>query len=190
MLLFASDGWIVICSAVAWDMSAFRALASRYESFGGMLAAAALAGATGGLILGRFIDDGHIRRAVWVNAACLVATVILKAGCGDDPILVLIAATISAVLGGLYIPSLMTAVYNMAKSSPCPLRFHFAREGGWDCGGTAACALPQQSAPWGHHSRRQFFSRFLVSFSRRCSSIAAVCRQLPRSNGNCRDLKS
>ena len=63
-----------------------------------MLAAAALAGAAGGLILGRFIDAGHIRRAVWINAACLVATVILKAGCGDDPILVLMAATISAVL--------------------------------------------------------------------------------------------
>ena len=139
VLLFASDGWIVICSFVAWDMSAFRALASRYESFGGMLAAAALAGAAGGLILGRFIDAGHIRRAVWMNAACLVTTVILKAGCGDHPILVVIAATISAVLGGLYIPSLMTAVYNMAKSSPCPLRFHFAAEGGWDCGGTAAC---------------------------------------------------
>jgi hypothetical protein len=45
------------------------------------------------------------------------------------------------MLGGLYIPALMSAIYNEAKASPCPLRFHFAAEGGWDAGGTAACLL-------------------------------------------------
>ena len=29
----------------------------------------------------------------------------------------------------------MTAVYTMAKRSPCTLRFHVATEGGWDVGG-------------------------------------------------------
>jgi DHA1 family inner membrane transport protein len=37
----------------------------------------------------------------------------------------------------LYIPTLMTAVYTLAKRSPCPLRFHVATEGGWDFGGAA-----------------------------------------------------
>jgi hypothetical protein len=31
----------------------------------------------------------------------------------------------------------MTAVYNIAKRSPCPLRFHVATEGGWDMGGAS-----------------------------------------------------
>ncbi|MGB8278931.1 MAG: hypothetical protein WCF20_13515 [Methylovirgula sp.] len=33
----------------------------------------------------------------------------------------------------------MTAVYKEAKSSPCPLRLHFAAEAGWDIGGSLAC---------------------------------------------------
>jgi len=32
---------------------------------------------------------------------------------------------------------MMTAVYTLAKSSPCTLRFHVATEGGWDIGGSA-----------------------------------------------------
>jgi hypothetical protein len=35
----------------------------------------------------------------------------------------------------------MTVVYNEAKVSPCPLRFHFAAGGGWDVGATAACLV-------------------------------------------------
>jgi hypothetical protein len=36
-------------------------------------------------------------------------------------------------------PTLMTAVYNQAKCSPCTLRFHVATEGGWDIGGASGC---------------------------------------------------
>jgi DHA1 family inner membrane transport protein len=134
VLLFMSDGWIVVSSAVAWDMAAFR-----YDAFGGVLALAALAGAVGSLVLGRVIDQGHARRAVLVNAIGLAAVVLLKALSAASPPLVLVAASIAAAFGGFYIPVLMTAVYNAAKASPCALRFHFAAEGGWDIGGVAAC---------------------------------------------------
>jgi DHA1 family inner membrane transport protein len=139
VLLFMSDGWIVVSSAVAWDMAAFRTLGSRYDAFGGVLALAALAGAVGSLVLGRVIDQGHARRAVLVNAIGLAAVVLLKALSAASPPLVLVAASIAAAFGGFYIPVLMTAVYNAAKASPCALRFHFAAEGGWDIGGVAAC---------------------------------------------------
>jgi len=43
------------------------------------------------------------------------------------------------MLGGLHIPTLMSALYNEAKASPCPLRYQFAAEGGWDAGGTLSC---------------------------------------------------
>ncbi len=36
-------------------------------------------------------------------------------------------------------PVLMARVYNLAKASPCPLRFHIAAEGGWDMGCGAGC---------------------------------------------------
>ncbi|HEY0105843.1 MAG TPA: hypothetical protein VGB91_07135, partial [Rhizomicrobium sp.] len=41
----------------------------------------------------------------------------------------------------LYVPTLMTAVYNQAKRSPCVLRFHIASEGGWDIGVSTALSL-------------------------------------------------
>jgi hypothetical protein len=36
------------------------------------------------------------------------------------------------------VPTLMTAVYNLSKVSPCSLRFHMAAEGAWDIGYCAA----------------------------------------------------
>ena len=39
-------------------------------------------------------------------------------------------------------PAMMTALYNLAKASLCPLRFHIVAEGAWDigCGGTCLIA--------------------------------------------------
>jgi len=42
------------------------------------------------------------------------------------------------VVTAIYVPTLMTAVYNLAKRSPCPVRFHIATEGGYDAGCSAA----------------------------------------------------
>jgi len=49
----------------AWSVIMFRARGARFDAFGGLLAAAALAGALSGLVLGRFIDAGHARRLTW-----------------------------------------------------------------------------------------------------------------------------
>ena len=46
-----------------------------------------------------------------------------------------------ALVACLHTPTLMTAVYNLSKRSPCVLRFHIAAEGGWDAGGASACLL-------------------------------------------------
>ena len=53
--------------------------------------------------------------------------------------MVLTVAIGAALLGGLYTPSLMTAIYNEAKASPCPLRYHLALEAAWDAGAILAC---------------------------------------------------
>ncbi len=139
VLLLGSDGWIFNSSAWAWGLIMFRGLDARYDAFGGTLAAAALAGALSGFVLGRFIDAGHARRAAWINAATLAGTLIAKTVCGADAITVIAVAVGTTALGGLYVPALMTAIYNEAKASPSPLRFHFAAEVGWDVGGALAC---------------------------------------------------
>src|ERR1700722_10026353 len=79
ILLLGSDGWIFNISAWAWSLIMFQALAARYDVFGGVLAAAALAGALSGMVLGRFIDMGHTRRATRGNAITLARTVGAKA---------------------------------------------------------------------------------------------------------------
>jgi DHA1 family inner membrane transport protein len=141
VVLFASDGWIFNCSAWAWNLIMFQALNDSYDAFGGSLAALALAGALSGLVLGRFIDKGHARRAIWLNAVTLAGSLIAKSVCGLGAIPVLTVAFATTALGGLYTPSFMTAIYNDAKASPCPFRFHFAAEVGWDIGGALACLV-------------------------------------------------
>jgi DHA1 family inner membrane transport protein len=139
--LFVCDGWTTNSAMTAWSIIMFKALGTRYDTFGGLLAAAALAGALSGMLLGRFIDRGHALRLTWLNGAILVGSLVFKAICGEDPLPVIMVAIGTTIVGGLYIPSLMTAVYNEAKLAPCALRFQFAAEGGWDVGGTLACLV-------------------------------------------------
>lgn len=139
VFLFLTDGWINSCSTTAWNILMFRALSSRFDAFGGALAAAAICGALGGLLLGRFIDLSRARYAAWINAAVCGVTILLKAACGPEAAAVVLTAGISAMLTPLYMPSLMTAVYNDAKRARCPLRFQFAAEACWDIGSALAC---------------------------------------------------
>jgi hypothetical protein len=189
VLLLGSDGWIYSSSAWAWSLILFQGLDARYDAFGGVLAAAALAGAIGGLVLGRFIDMGHARRAAWVNAATLAGALIAKAVCGSDPVAVIAVAVGTTALGGLYVPSLMTAIYNEAKASSCPLRFHFAAEIGWDVGASLACLVAATLCAYGVSLQAVIvlalpmvpIQAFLLdaSYAERKSEIALAGTELP-----------
>jgi hypothetical protein len=93
------------------------------------------------MLLGRVIDMGHGGRAVWVAVGALVIVISLKAASVGHPILAVAANALGALVPALYQPTLMTAVYNLAKESPCALRFHIATEGGWDAGAAAGCLV-------------------------------------------------
>lgn len=147
-LPFAADGWIYSGAGWAWSLIVFRSLGARFDAFGGVLAAAALAGALGGLAFGRALDAGGAPRAAWINAAVLTTTLAAKALCGGHAVAVLFVAIGAALLGGLYNPSLMTAIYNEAKASPCPLRYHLALEAAWDVGGALACLAAAAALAW------------------------------------------
>ena len=140
-LMFAADGWIFNGAGWAWSLIVFQALGARFGAFGALLAAAALAGAIGGLAFGRALDVGGASRAAWINAFALGGTLAAKALFGGQAGVLLFVAIGTALLGGLYNPSLMTAIYNEAKASPCPLRFHLALEAAWDVGGVLACLV-------------------------------------------------
>lgn len=136
--LYFCDGWIQMGLTSAWSVVLFQALHQHYDSFGGTLSLAALAGALGGMLLGRSIDKGHARSAVWINAAVLGFIVVLRATTFGGAATAVIVAVATTMIGGFYLPSWMTAAYNEARLAPCIFRFQFAAEGGWDAGGAAA----------------------------------------------------
>jgi len=141
ILMFAADGWTAAGFYFVWQIALFLALGESYTAYGGAMALAALAGAVIGLALGRFIVAGHGGRAVWLAAGSLALVIVLRAASSADPVLAVIANAAGALVVALYVPTVMTAVYNQAKGSPCAMRFHIATEGGWDAGGAAGCIV-------------------------------------------------
>lgn len=140
-MLFVGDGWVSSGYFVVWQLALFITLGENYLAYGGALAVAALVGAVGGLVLGRYIDSGKGGQAVWVSLGLLSLVIVLRAGVQDHPVLAVAANAMGALVGCLYVPTMMTAVYNQAKRSPCVLRFHIAAEGGWDVGVATGLSL-------------------------------------------------
>jgi hypothetical protein len=131
---FAVDGWIGAGSYTLWQIALFISLGESYTAFGGAMAFAALIGAVSGMALGRWIDRGHGMRAVWISVGGQALALGLRPFAFGHATLAVLTTALGAVAAALYLPTLMTAVYNEAKGSPCPLRFHMAAEGGYDAG--------------------------------------------------------
>jgi MFS family permease len=138
VLLFACDGWIACGLYFGWQLALFVTLGENFQSYGGAMAVAALAGAVGGLVLGRLIDDGHGRRAAFLALGVLATVTLARAASIGNPGFALFANALGALVSCLYVPTLMTVVYNKSQASPCVARFHIAAEGGWDIGGSTA----------------------------------------------------
>jgi hypothetical protein len=139
VLMFAADGWTASGYTFVWQIALFTTLGESFTAFGGAMALAALVGAASGLLLGRFLDAGHGRKIVWLASGFFAATVLARSASYGDPALAVAANAAGALVVAIYTPTLMTAVYNQAQSSPCVLRFHIATEAGWDAGGAAGC---------------------------------------------------
>jgi hypothetical protein len=139
--LFAADGWIGTGHAFVWPIALFLSLGESFTAFGGALALAAVVGAIAGLLLGRHIDAGHGAHAAAIACGSFAALTLFRALSTDNAVLAVVANACGAIVACLYIPTLMTAVYNQAKRAPCTLRFHVAAEGGWDFGGATGCLV-------------------------------------------------
>jgi MFS transporter, DHA1 family, inner membrane transport protein len=149
MLLFGADGWVAAGSVFVWQIALFVSLGESFLAYGGALAFAALVGAIGGLTLGRHIDAGHGKRAVWYAFSTFALIIMLRAIATGNAAIAVLANALGAFGACLYIPTLMTAVYTLAKRSPCTLRFHVATEGGWDVGGASGLLVAALAAELG-----------------------------------------
>jgi DHA1 family inner membrane transport protein len=132
--LFAADGWMSGGVVMTWQIALFITLGNSFTAFGGAMALAALVGAVGGLLLGRAIDSGAGPRAALVALGAAAITIALRAASLGHPALAVLANALGAFAGLLYAPTFLTPIYNLAKGSPCPLRFHIATEGAFDLG--------------------------------------------------------
>ncbi len=137
-LLLACDGFLCAGWVWIWQIILFTNLGGSYTAFGGALALGAVVSALAGLVLGRFIDAGHGRRAAVLAFVVMAATLGLRAW-ATSPALSVVANALGAFVACLYTPPLMTAIYNMSKASPCTLRFHMVSEGGYDLGASLGC---------------------------------------------------
>jgi MFS transporter, DHA1 family, inner membrane transport protein len=147
--LFAADGWINAMYIFVWQIALFRSLSESFAAYGGAMALSALVGAAGGMLLGRHIDGGHGKRAVSIAYGVVAAVTLLRAGSLGTPWLAVAANALGALSACLQIPALMSAVYNLAKASPCALRFHIAAEGGWDAGCASGSLVAAALAAYG-----------------------------------------
>jgi hypothetical protein len=136
--LLAADGWFDAAFVYVWRVALFLALGSDIAAYGGAMALAGLVGAGAGLAIGRHIDAGRGRRAVLLTYAVAAGLVAARAACLGSPWMAAGANAAGAALWPLLSPTLGSATYNLAKASPCPLRFHMATEGGWDVGASLA----------------------------------------------------
>ena len=135
----ASDGWFGAGFYYVWQIALFVTLGERFASYGGAMALAGLVGAAASLVVGRFIDLGHARASLFLAYGTCALVTVLKAVSLHSPALAILANALATVAALLLQPPMMARLYNLAKASPCPLRFHMATEGGWDVGCCAAC---------------------------------------------------
>ena len=139
VVLQVAEGWFGAAFYNVWQIALFVTLGEHFATYGGAMALAGLVGAGASLVVGRLIDLGHAR--AWVIAAYAAAAMVtmLKAASLHSPPLAVTANALATVVALLLGPLMMARMYNLAKASPCPLRFTMATEGAWDVGCCAGC---------------------------------------------------
>jgi MFS transporter, DHA1 family, inner membrane transport protein len=73
-----ADGWVAAVYVFVWQIALFVSLGQSLLAYGGALAFAALVGAIGALTLGRHIDAGHGKQAVWYAFGMFARIVVLR----------------------------------------------------------------------------------------------------------------
>jgi len=148
VVAFAADGWMMSGLALAWPLALFLSLGSEYTAFGIANAIAGVVGAAAGLVCGRAIDRGGRDRYLLISCLALAAGFALRAGAGWSPVAATIANATGAAVMALYVPVLMSVIYDRAKQSGAAYRFHFAAEAGWDAGAATGCLASAALAAW------------------------------------------
>jgi MFS transporter, DHA1 family, inner membrane transport protein len=140
-VLMITDGIRSAATHFVWLIALFITLSSSYVAFGGALALAGLTGAFMGLFVGKWIDVGKGINAARIGYGAMVVSSLVKCFGFHIPVVAVTANALYSAAWPSYATSLNSQVYNQARRSACPLRFHVVAEGGWDIGMTFGCGL-------------------------------------------------
>jgi MFS transporter, DHA1 family, inner membrane transport protein len=140
-LLMFTDGLRSGSFHFTWLIALFITLGGSYVAYGGAMAFAAVVGAIGGLVLGKVIDLGHGKRAAQLGFAALSIAVVARAAGYPIPWTAFLANGVAALAWPLYATVFNSRMYQLARQSACPLRYHIVAEGGWDLGTGLSCAI-------------------------------------------------
>lgn len=124
-----------------WLIALFITLGSSFAVFGGAMSLAGLAGAIMGLMTGKLVDLGKGRRALQIGFFVLSVAVLARAFGYAAVWSAVVANVIAVVIWPIYATATNSRIYDLARQSPCPLRYHIVAEGGWDMGTAIGCLI-------------------------------------------------
>ncbi|MBV9078412.1 MAG: MFS transporter [Methylobacteriaceae bacterium] len=149
VLIFAADGWMAAGLAIGWPMVLYLSTGSRFEEMGFINAASGLVGAVAGWLCGRAIDRQDRERYLALVSGALALGLLVRALASWVPAAAIVATATGAAVMSVYVPLMMSAVYERAKRSGAAYRFHFGLEAGWDLGAVAGCCAAATVASFG-----------------------------------------
>jgi MFS transporter, DHA1 family, inner membrane transport protein len=139
-LMFA-DGIRSAATHFVWLIALFITLGSNYVAYGGALALAGITGAVMALFIGKWFDTGKGVRAARIGYGAMILSAVTKCAGFHIPWSAVAANAFYSAAWPSYATALNSQVYNLARLSPCALRFHVVAESGWDMGMAVGCGF-------------------------------------------------
>ncbi len=124
-----------------WLLVLFTTLSGSYVAFGGAIALSGVVGGVFGLLMGRSMDLGNGKRARQIAYGVMAAAGIARAVGYPTPFTAVLANAFAVIAWPMYGTVMNGRLYDLAKQSPCALRYHVVAEGGWDLGTATGCFI-------------------------------------------------
>ena len=124
-----------------WLIALFIVLGNSYAGYGGALSLAGVVGAAVGLLTGKMVDLGNGKRALQIAFIALSIAVLARAFGYSMVWSAVLANAFAVMIWPIYATATNARIYNLARQSGCPLRYHIVAEGGWDLGTSVSCFI-------------------------------------------------
>ncbi|MDE2446861.1 MAG: hypothetical protein KGO94_11820 [Alphaproteobacteria bacterium] len=140
VIMFA-DGLRAGSFHFTWLIALFITLGNSFAGFGGTLSLAGFIGALIGLFTGKMVDVGQGQRALQLGFLALTVAILARALGYPLVFTAVLANAVAVMMWPVYATATNARIYNLARQSACPLRYHVVAEGGWDLGTALSCSV-------------------------------------------------